>query len=123
MENVFKKQGSNGTMTNNCLAIVIIAVAGAFGGLVLGIVNRTNYCICVPGGRVLKLGFLADLLIGCAAALAIFAFANSIFNIDLTGLDNPQNIMKIVAIGVLAGFAGISLLRRVGSGVRSGVKP
>lgn len=100
-------------MTNSWLAVVIISVSGAFGGIVLGIVNRTNYSICIPGGRTLKLGFFADSLIGCAAALAIFSIAGSIFNIDLTKLDNTQNIIKIVAIGILAGFAGISLLRKL----------
>ena len=53
------------------------------------------------------------LLVGIAAALSIFTIAGSILNISFDKIQEPEEFIKIIALAVLAGFAGISLLQKL----------
>jgi tetratricopeptide (TPR) repeat protein len=61
------------------------------------------------------MGFTGDIFIGIAASLTIFFAAGAMFGLKL---DNPITVdlfIKIVALGVLSGFAGIRLLSGMSS--------
>jgi len=100
-------------MNTTLAALFTVAAGGAFGGVVLGMVRETRYRIHMPGGNKMEIGFFGDALVGIAAALSIFTIAGSILNISFDKLNEPEEFIKIIALSVLAGFAGISLLQKL----------
>jgi tetratricopeptide (TPR) repeat protein len=91
-------------------ALLVIAVSGFFGGFVDGLRTIRTYSLRF-GTHSWDLGSLADGLVGMAAAIAIFAFAESIFS-GVTSKPSVQawDLVKIAAWGVLSGYAGTKLL-------------
>jgi tetratricopeptide (TPR) repeat protein len=94
-------------------AIILICSGGALGGIVSGMLHKTNFIIMLPSKKAIELGFIGDAVVGVAASLAIFAVAGSILNIDLTRLNQINEFLKTMAVSVVAGFAGFSLLQRL----------
>ncbi len=92
-------------------ALFVIAVSGAFGGFVDGMRATRTYRIRI-GARAFEGGSIADALVGMAAAVAIFAFAESIFGggRELQDTVSAWFLVKIAAWGVLSGYAGTKLL-------------
>lgn len=92
-------------------ALFMIAVSGLFGGLVDGLRSTRSYTFRFSG-TTKELGTLGDGLIGMLAAIAIFAFADSIFGSALMLGDRIKawQVIKLVAWGVLSGWAGTKLL-------------
>lgn len=89
----------------------MVAVSGFFGGFVDGLRSTRTYSARF-GKWSQDWGSVGDGLIGMAAALAIFAFADSIFGSTVTQQDRVTAwfVTKIVAWGVLSGWAGTKLL-------------
>ncbi|MCP5141206.1 MAG: hypothetical protein H6980_02495 [Gammaproteobacteria bacterium] len=90
-----------------------ISAGGAIGGLVLGIAKETSYRIRVIGGKQVELGFIGDAIVGFASAMAFFAFAGPILNIDLTKVTEAHEFIKAIAVSIIAGFGGIGLLQKM----------
>lgn len=92
------------------LALFVLAVSGFFGGFVDGLRSTRTYNARF-GRWSQDWGSVGDGLIGMGAALAIFAFAESIFS-NVTQQDRVTAwfLTKIVAWGVLSGWAGTKLL-------------
>ncbi len=92
-------------------ALFVIAVSGAFGGFVDGMRSTRTYRVRF-GARSADWGSIADALVGMAAAVAIFAFAESIFGggKELQDTVSAWFLVKIAAWGVLSGYAGTKLL-------------
>lgn len=90
--------------------LLAIAIAGFFGGLVDGLRSDRQYKARL-GGKSWEWGSAGDGLVGTAAALAIFAFAENVFGSGPLKADMPVlSFIKIVAWGVLSGYAGTRLL-------------
>lgn len=90
--------------------LLTIAVGGFFGGLVDGLRAERQYRWRF-GSFTKDWGTLGDALVGVTAALAIFAFAENLFGSG--GITSPMPIyvfLKLVAWGVLSGYAGTKLL-------------
>jgi hypothetical protein len=90
--------------------LLVIAISGFFGGLVDGLRSDRQYKARL-GGKTWEWGSVGDGLVGTAAALAIFAFAENVFASGPLRVDMPvMAFIKIVAWGVLSGYAGTRLL-------------
>lgn len=92
-------------------ALFVIAVSGAFGGFVDGMRSTRTYRVRF-GAYSADWGSIADGLVGMAASVAIFAFAESIFG-GGQALDDRVStwfLIKIAAWGVLSGYAGTKML-------------
>ena len=104
-------------------ALLWILVAGGFGGLADGIVLRARqeqanvqympYRLDLPFGhdRFVELGFIGHMLIGATASIAIFTVIDALsgFNFEFNNLDTTD-FLRLLALGVLSGFAGIRIL-------------
>lgn len=92
-------------------ALIVIAVSGAFGGFVDGMRATRSYRVRF-GAWSEDWGSVADALVGMAASVAIFAFAESIFGggRELKDSVSAWFLIKIAAWGVLSGYAGTKLL-------------
>lgn len=90
--------------------LLAIAISGFFGGLVDGLRSDRQYKARL-GGKSWEWGSAGDGLVGTAAALAIFAFAENVFGSGPLKPDMPVlSFIKIIAWGVLSGYAGTRLL-------------
>lgn len=89
-----------------------IAGAGAFGGFVDGLLFPRTYQLRL-GKFTRDLGSIGDALVGATAAVAIFAVAGAVFteSVKVTNLQATDEFLKVVAWGVLSGFAGLRVLR------------
>jgi hypothetical protein len=89
--------------------LAIILFAGAFGGFVDGLVHQKTYCLRL-GHRSVDLGSLGDALVGATASVAMFTVAGAVFGIQWNDVAKTEHFIRIVAWGVLSGYAGIRLL-------------
>lgn len=97
--------------------LATIVIAGGFGGFVDGLSTKKSYQFTF-GTYSKELGSVGDLLVGMAAAVAIFAVAGSVFSLpDDKDIYTPMGFLKLVAWGVLSGYLGTRLLDRVSSEV------
>lgn len=93
--------------------LIVIALAGAFGGLVDGLSTNKSYRFTI-GSRSFELGSLGDMLIGTAAAVAIFAVAGTVFVLPTdANIYGSEGFVKLVAWGVLSGYLGTRLLDKI----------
>ncbi len=100
-----------------------IVGAGAFGGLVDGLIVKHTYKLKIPylsrkeEGETprwshVELGFVGDILVGATASIAVFVVAGGLFNVNLQEFFTAgETYVRVLALGVLSGFAGIRLLR------------
>lgn len=84
---------------------------GALGGFVDGLTTDIVYRVNI-GTRSLDIGTFGDIFAGSTAAIAIFTVGNALFpGISLkTFGTNLDDSMRIIAISVLSGYAGVRLL-------------
>lgn len=97
------------TTLANIEILLWITAAGAFGGFVDGLIVSRSYALRWKK-LVIDIGSLGDVLVGAAAGLAIFTVATAVFNLKLEELNKSEMFVKLVAWGVLSGFAGLRLL-------------
>ncbi|HEX7240627.1 MAG TPA: hypothetical protein VF263_10190 [Longimicrobiaceae bacterium] len=87
-----------------------IAGSGAFGGFVDGLLFSREYKFRV--GKIRRdLGSVGDALVGATAGVAIFVVADAIFKIQVENLQRTAEFVRLVAWGVLSGFAGLRVLQ------------
>lgn len=90
--------------------LTLIGISGFFGGMVDGLRSERHYKWRF-GSFAKEWGTLGDALVGVTAALAIFAFAENIFGSErFTTAVTVYSLLKLVAWGVLSGYAGTKLL-------------
>lgn len=95
---------------------LLIVLTGAFGGFVFGLVNRPTYKFRWPFSKEdYEFGSLGDAIVGSAASLAIFLVAGALFSLNVDQLSSNADILKIMSIGIISGFAGIQLLAGMSS--------
>jgi len=94
------------------LILLLVMVAGAFGGFVDGLTTNNTYKVTLLKGKKTDIGFLGDMLVGAIASVAIFTVAGSIFKLseELNDIWNAPSLIKIFAWCALSGYAGIRLL-------------
>jgi tetratricopeptide (TPR) repeat protein len=103
--------------------LLIIALAGGFGGFVDGLITKTEYTLRlpfwktkrwnenVPNWAEIDFGTLGDILVGAAAGIALFIVAGGLLNVKVSELSkDPDAYLRAVALGLLAGFSGLKLL-------------
>lgn len=93
-----------------------IALAGAFGGFVDGLMSERIYSFRV-GKTVRNLGSIGDCLVGATSGIAIFSVAGSLLKVDFADMTAPGEFIRVIALGVLSGFAGIRLLQPMTEGL------
>jgi hypothetical protein len=96
-------------MQHNLLVLLTIAVSGAFGGFVHGLLAPKDYKFRL-GKRLVNLGSAGDALTGATAGIAIFAVAGGLLKVDLEKMAATDEFIRVIAWGVLSGFAGVRLL-------------
>ena len=102
-------------MEDLLLMLVAVILSGCFGGLVFGIQANNNSLRMPRSNRRIKIGFLGDILVGAAASIAVFLVAGTLFGIDFSIGNDPNRLVRVIALGVLSGFAGIRLLSGMSS--------
>lgn len=90
--------------------LILIGASGFFGGMVDGLKSERHYRWRF-GTFTKEWGTFGDALVGVTSALAIFAFAENIFGSEnFSGTIPVNSLLKLVAWGVLSGYAGTKLL-------------
>jgi hypothetical protein len=89
--------------------VVLLALFGAFGGLIYG-VRETG--LVLPHRAVanhsVRLGFLADVMFGIAGAFVVFLLIPADINAD-----EIETVVKVIGLAVLGGYAGPALLDKL----------
>lgn len=99
--------------------IPVIIITGGFGGFVRGIMRkddlkwRTYTMSYAFSDKTRALGFLGDILVGVAAGLSISFFVESLFGLSLTSILSANEIVRLVALGIICGYMGPDLLDAV----------
>jgi hypothetical protein len=93
-----------------------IILSGAFGGFVFGLHSGNAYKIRLPiTGKTIELGFLGDVLMGIAASVTVFFVAGALFGLQVSEKVTTDSLIKMIALGVVSGFAGIRVLSGMSS--------
>ena len=96
--------------------ILVIAVSGSFGGIILGLAKRTSHKIRMPIiGKLIEIGFLGDILVGAGASVALFFVAAPLLDITFADGQTQTQWIKIVSLGVISGLAGMKILTSTAS--------
>jgi tetratricopeptide (TPR) repeat protein len=98
------------------LAILATAgLAGSIGGLAVGVNSPNVNPVKVPfTSRTINLGVLGDMIVGMAAGLAALLLVGILPGNDLGTVDlKPVEYVRLVAFGIISGFAGIKILSRL----------
>lgn len=105
-------------------SVFIVAITGALGGFVNGMAQQTkstNAIKLMKYGEI-ELGYVGDMLIGVAAALSIFFVLDTLFDLKTEGIvssadgtRHAQAVLRLIAVGVISGYAGSPLLNTLGS--------
>src|SRR5690348_1417509 len=101
--------------------IEVTALFGGLGGFVHGISRQTpvHYAIAWPLQVIdtkeskpkREFGFLGDIFIGIASAIAVFFVMDTLFGLSAPELGKgAQQYLKFVALGVIGGYAGTLIL-------------
>jgi len=93
--------------------LLLIILAGGFGGFVHGMLRHVpnKYLIVWPFINVKsEFGFLGDVFVGVAAGTSIFFIMESLFGLHANNLTDEQTYLKFIALGVICGYMGSSLL-------------
>jgi hypothetical protein len=92
---------------------LILIIAGAFGGFVGELDPKTRYSLHFPGrpakDQPFQLGWVGGVLVGIAAALGIMLIGDTFGVLRGTATDG-FHLMRLMALGIIAGFTGHSLL-------------
>lgn len=101
----------------NMFDVLFVIITSSFcGGIVFGMITRNSHKLRMPfSGKLIELGFLGDALIGVAAGISVFFIAGTLLNIKLSSMSNLDEQIKVIAISVLSGFAGVRLLTSMSS--------
>jgi tetratricopeptide (TPR) repeat protein len=108
--------------------LVLISIAGAFGGFLSALLNyRTSFskdrspnliegyflpCPLNPGNpKPIKIGFLGDIALGLGAGICSFIALAGIMGVNITRFSPPEELLRLTALGIIAGFMGPSLLK------------
>lgn len=98
---------------------VILILAGAFGGFVSTLDPKLNYQLRRVGlnpdkeGKPIELGWVGGILIGMAAAIGIMLIGDTFGVLRGTGFE-PFQLLRLAALGIIAGYVGHSLLGGLG---------
>lgn len=91
--------------------IVLMGGIGAAGGIIHGMVKKESYSLQMPFcSYCLELGFLGSASVGAASAISIFFVVSPLFNINIANLREANELLKIISIALIAGFAGQPLI-------------
>ena len=98
-----------------CTVFCAIIVGGAVGGGVNGLIHQSDYQVKIPfTGRTTYLGFLGDFVVGAVGGLAVFLVAAPLFQDRWAAIrGDPGVALQIVAISVVSGFSGRSMMARL----------
>lgn len=103
-------------MENLQLIFSTIVISGGFGGFVFGLHTGNAYKLRLPiTGKTIELGFVGDILVGIAASVTIFFVAGALFGLQVKENFTNECFIKMVALGVVSGFAGIRVLTGMSS--------
>lgn len=91
--------------------IFCITLAGALGGFAHALVAEEPHAIWpFQGANTSKVNqALADTVLGVAAAWAVFLISD-LFGLDSDAIDLKKDLVKLMALGVVSGYAGVRLL-------------
>lgn len=98
---------------NSLNDLSVIALAGAFGGLVYSLQNNVMVFPFRDGEHRINLGFLANLLFGIAGAIVIFLIVPGDFMFDYRAGFNSSDFIKSIATAIIGGYGGLALVNSV----------
>ncbi|CAG0980424.1 hypothetical protein PHYC_01737 [Phycisphaerales bacterium] len=112
---------TTGAMGSLLLVLAVLLLSGAFGGFIHGIMSPSDNIIKLFSktgtSPSVALGIWGDVFTGAAASLALMFLGKALFDFRLDDLlnDKPQLevILRIVAVGVIAGVSGGALLNNL----------
>lgn len=88
---------------------VLIGLCGMFGGLLFGMKDQNLYLPYRHSKRVIKPGFLVDLLFGLAGGIVIFF----IMPIELFDVTQSFGLVRLLGIAMIGGYGGRALIEQV----------
>ncbi|MCC7223704.1 MAG: hypothetical protein IT273_08250 [Chitinophagales bacterium] len=98
---------------NSLNDLCVIALAGAFGGLVYSLQNNVMTFPHRDGDHRINLGFLANILFGIAGAIVIFLIVPGDFMFDYRAGFTSSDFIKSIATAILGGYGGLALVNSV----------
>jgi hypothetical protein len=100
--------------------VAVIALTGAFGGFVHGLLarSRVKYNVVLPHRgqqpEERDIGIWGDVFIGAAAGTALFWVLDTLFGITVKAAENDAQVtLKMVGLGVLSGYLGMVVLENL----------
>ncbi len=100
--------------------VAVIALTGAFGGFVHGLLarSRVKYNVVLPQrglpSEERDIGIWGDVFIGAAAGTTMFWVLDTLFGLTVAEASrNAQVTLKIVGLGVLSGYLGMVVLENL----------
>ena len=108
-------------MVNTIIDISCLIAAGATGGLLYGLTDYQQLSIRWPGRSTpIPVGCAGDMLIGCCGSIGVFILAGNLLNIAWEWVpERTGETLKVLALGIVAGFAGLTLLHQLRQSVLS----
>ncbi len=105
-------------LTEAAVTLATLAVAGGLGGFVAGIRTNSAHSIVIPFliDRGLNLGFLGDIVIGMTTGIAIMFLGGAVLGITnqhIGSNSTPYDVLRLVALGIISGFGGLSILAKL----------
>ena len=93
------------------LTLLALVIAGLFGGLIRSLHIPRSYEISLPFvTRKCRIGFLGDILVGVAASVGVYFVLAEIAG---TSDGKTLELLRIVSLGLVAGYAGRPLLDKL----------
>ena len=104
--------------------LFLLLVAGATGGFLYGLVHHEHHVFRSPfRGTEIEVGVLGDMFAGCCGSIGIFLVAGNLLVLSWEKVpDDTGETLKVLALGVVTGFAGLALTRGLSSSIVSKVE-
>jgi tetratricopeptide (TPR) repeat protein len=90
--------------------MLVLLSGGVIGGFIAGQRDCSQHKILLPSGRKIELGIIGDALIGAATSLSVYGAAIASKLASIPEDNDTHLLLKLIAVGIIAGFAGIPLL-------------
>lgn len=60
-----------------------------------------------------RLGFFGDFIVGAAAGLSLYVGLEGLLGVDLGEIKSPQDILRVVALGIISGYMGGQIMDEI----------
>ena len=104
--------------------LTILLLAGAAGGFLYGLVHPEPHTFLVPFRKdPIRIDILGDIFAGCCASVGVFIILGFLPDLKWDEVpDDTGETLKVLALGILTGFSGLSLTRHLSTSLASRIE-